>query len=94
MNAFEGILKDKGDKEEDSANRDAEGLDSEYEDVYISRVDEYSKKKVPGSGIMFAKAHKDGKYYWLNKRVEIDRDQVNSKEVGEIVYKKWCELLD
>lgn len=43
---------------------------------------------------MFAKAHKDGRYYFGNKVVQVDKEQVGSKEIGDIVCAKWREVLD
>jgi hypothetical protein len=88
------LLKSKGEK--DVIEKFDNGLDSEYEEVYINRIEEYSKKKMPsaGSGIIFGKAHKDGKYYFLNKIIQVNKDQINLKEIGEIVYNKWCEALN
>jgi hypothetical protein len=46
---------------------DTGSLDSEFEEVYIDKIEEYTQKKMPTGQTMFAKAHKDGRYFFGNK---------------------------
>ena len=73
---------------------DTGSLDSEFEEVYLEKIEEYTQKKMPPTGqTLFAKAHKDGRYFFGNKVVKIDKEQINSKEIGEIVVNKFKQVL-
>lgn len=68
-------------------------MDSEFEEVFIDKIEEYTRRKVPNTGI-FSKAHKDGLFYFGNKMIKIEKEQVGAKEVGEIVWTKFKEALE